>query len=306
MRIAVTGTRGQVAVSLLEVGALSGVEVVAVGRPRLNLMALETVRDALAEAKPDVIVSAAAYTAVDRAETDAETAHAVNVNGARAVAQAASELGVPLIHLSTDYVFSGAARRPYVESDAALPIGLYAITKLAGERAVAAVHGDNTAILRTGWVYSPFGTNFAKTMLRLAGERAEVGVVDDQFGSPTSALDLARGIVEVACNLVASPDPALRGTFHMTAAGDCSWAEFARALFDASRDLGGPGAHVRAIPTRDYPTPARRPQDSRLDCSLLASVHGVALPPWRAALLEVVERLVLEPQSVPDLVGAPS
>jgi len=157
---------------------------------------------------------------------------------------------------------------------------------------VLAAHGDNSAVLRVAWVYSPFGGNFVKTMLRLAGDRDELGVVADQIGNPTSALDIAEAILLVATNLVADSNPALRGIFHMTATGEASWADFAEAIFAASAARGGPSASVRRIGTVDYPTPAARPANSRLDCGLIRQAHGVTLPDWRGSLETVVARLV--------------
>ncbi|MEE4454258.1 dTDP-4-dehydrorhamnose reductase [Novosphingobium resinovorum] len=291
MKIAVTGKTGQVVTSLMERGAAAGHEIVALGRPELDLADPGSVLRALQAAAPDVIVSAAAYTAVDRAEGESELAHAVNGAGACAVAQAAKTLGAPLVHVSTDYVFDGALGRPYVETDATGPSGIYGASKLAGEEAVLAVHGDNSAVLRVAWVYSPFGGNFVKTMLRLAGDRDSVSVVADQVGNPTSALDIADGILAVAANLVADPDPVLRGVFHMTARGEASWADFAQAIFAASAANGGPSAVVTPITTAEYPTPARRPANSRLDCARIERTHGVVLPEWRGALETVVARL---------------
>lgn len=291
MRIAVTGKTGQLVTSLLERGAAAGHEMIALGRPELDLADPGSVARILDAVAPEAIVSAAAYTAVDRAENESDLAHAVNAAGAGAVALAARRLGVPLVHVSTDYVFDGTLDRPYLESDPTGPTGVYGASKLAGERAVLAAHGDDSAILRVAWVYSPFGGNFVKTMLRLAGERDEIGVVADQIGNPTSALDIADGILSVAANLVASPDPALRGVFHMTASGEASWADFAEAIFAASAAQGGPSAQVKRISTVDYPTPATRPANSRLDCGLIARVHGVTRPDWRASLETVIARL---------------
>ena len=289
VRIAVTGKDGQVARALVERG---GAEVVTVGRPELDLAGpAEKVVEVIEAVWPDVIVSAAAYTQVDKAETERELAFAVNESGARAVAQAAQRLGVPLIHLSTDYVFDGSKDSPYVEEDPAGPTTIYGRSKLAGEQAVLA-DCPNSAVLRTAWVYSPFGSNFVKTMLRLATDRDEIAVVADQRGNPTNALDIADGILRIASNLRGSGDAALRGLFHMTAAGDASWAEFAEFVFSASAEAGGPVAKVRHIATADYPTPARRPANSRLDCSKLARTHWVALPDWHASVKEVVSRLV--------------
>lgn len=291
MKIAVTGKTGQVVTSLVERGTAAGHEIIALGRPELDLADPASVVRALETAQPDAIVSAAAYTAVDRAESETELAHAINGAGADAVARAAKTLSVPLIHISTDYVFDGALDRPYVESDPTGPTGIYGVSKLAGEQAVLRVYPENSAVLRVAWVYSPFGGNFVKTMLRLAGDRDEISVVADQIGNPTSALAIADGVLKVAHNLAASGDPALRGVFHMTAAGEASWADFAQGIFAASAANGGPYATVRHITTADYPTPAIRPANSRLDSSLIARIHAVTLPDWRRSLETVVSRL---------------
>ncbi|NML88168.1 dTDP-4-dehydrorhamnose reductase [Sphingobium sp. TB-6] len=292
MRIAVTGKAGQVVSSLLERGAAAGHEIIALGRPELDLADPASVARALEAATPNAIVSAAAYTAVDRAESDSDLAHAVNGRGAGTVAQAARTLGVPLVHISTDYVFDGTLDRPYVESDPTGPTGVYGASKLAGEQAVLAAYGDNSAVLRVAWVYSPFGANFVKTMLRLAADRDELGVVADQIGNPTSALEIADGILRVATNMVAYGSPAMRGIFHMTASGEASWADFAEAIFAASGALGGPSARVKRITTADYPTPAKRPANSRLDCGLIARMHGIALHDWPTSLETMMKRLV--------------
>jgi dTDP-4-dehydrorhamnose reductase len=292
MRIVVTGREGQVVRSLAERGPARGHQIVAVGRPDLDLAGnADSIVAALEAQQSDVIVSAAAYTAVDKAESEPELAFAVNERGAAAVARAARKLSVPLIHLSTDYVFDGQKPSPYVEKDSTGPAGVYGASKLAGEQAVLAEY-SNSAILRTAWVYSPFGANFVKTMLRLAGRRDELGIVADQRGNPTSALDIADGIFSVAANLASGDEIAHRGIFHMTAEAEASWAEFADAIFEASASVGGPSASVRAIATADYPTPARRPANSRLDCSKLARTHGVCLPHWRTSLPQVVGRLL--------------
>lgn len=292
MRLVVTGREGQVVRSLMERAADTAVEVVSVGRPELDLAGDAAAIGAAIEcARPDAIVSAAAYTQVDRAETDQDAAFAINAEGARAVAEAAARLSVPLIHLSTDYVFDGTSPSPYRETDDTGPTGVYGKSKLAGEQAVLEAHG-NSVILRTAWVYSPFGANFVKTMLRLAGERDEISVVADQRGNPTSALDIADGILKVASNLHASPSEELRGIFHMTGQGSATWADFAETIFDFSAALGGPSAAVRPIGSADYPTPARRPQNSKLDSSKLEQIHGVTLPVWQASTKDVVQRLV--------------
>jgi dTDP-4-dehydrorhamnose reductase len=292
MRLVITGREGQVVRSMVERATGTEFEIVPLGRPDLDLAGDPVlIRSTIEAARPDVLVSAAAYTQVDRAETEPELAFAVNERGPRAVAQSANRLGVPLVHLSTDYVFDGLKLTPYVEEDPTGPTGVYGSSKLAGERAVLAEHGD-CAVLRTAWVYSPFAANFVKTMLRLAGDREEVAVVADQRGNPTSALDIADGVLRVATNLAASRNPEQRGVLHMTAAGDASWAEFAEAIFSASAESGGPSARVRHIRSAEYPTPAKRPANSQLDSTKLARVYGIRLPEWRSSLKGVVRRLV--------------
>jgi dTDP-4-dehydrorhamnose reductase len=292
MRIAVTGRHGQVAQSLVERAQASRLEIFTLVRPEVDLARPESVETALMELAPDAVISAAAYTAVDLAEIEPVLAHDINATGAGAVAGAAARLGVPVVHLSTDYVFDGSLQRPYREDDPTRPLGVYGATKLEGERAVAAAN-PNHAILRTAWVYSPFGENFARTMLMLASKRDEISVVSDQNGTPSNALDIADGVIAVVRNLLERPSAReLRGIFHMTGGGETNWAEFAKAIFAVSAALGGPSARVVPIPTSAYPTPARRPASSRLDNSRLASTHGVRLPHWQRSLPACIGRLV--------------
>lgn len=291
-RILVTGVRGQVAQSLIERARdHTGIELVALGRPEIDLAEPSTVSHAITLAAPDLIVSAAAYTAVDQAETDEAAAFAVNGVGPGELARAARLLNVPIIHMSTDYVFDGTSTSAYIETDPVAPLGVYGRTKLEGEKRISE-QTDNYAILRTAWVYSPFGKNFLRTMMRLAETRDELGVVADQIGNPTSALDIADSIFSVAANLLLSPDETLRGTFHMTGSGDASWADFATEIFKHSAHRNGSSALVRPISTSDYPTPAKRPANSRLNCGLLARSHGVVLPDWHISTEIVVERLL--------------
>jgi dTDP-4-dehydrorhamnose reductase len=292
MRILITGSFGQVVRSMLERSGGQGNEVVPVGRPQLDLAGGPSdIVAAITSAKPDAIVSAAAYTSVDQAESEPDLAYAVNARGPVAVAQAARVLDVPLVHLSTDYVFDGSSSRPYVEQDATGPTTVYGASKLAGEEGVLGTH-DNSAVLRTAWVYSPFGSNFVKTMLRLAESRDEVRVVADQIGNPTSALDIADAVLAVIANLNERKDAEYRGLFHMTGSGHATWAELATAVFERSAEHQGPTATVTPIASADYPTAARRPANSRLDCSKLESVHGLRLPEWQASLGEVVRSIV--------------
>ncbi len=292
MRVVVTGREGQVARALAERASSAGATLIALGRPELDLERPQSIAPALAAARPDIVVNAAAYTAVDHAESEEAQAFAVNAAGAGAVAAAARALGVPVIQISTDYVFDGSSLLPYREEDATGPVSAYGRSKLAGEQAVAAATPDHV-ILRTAWVYAPFGRNFVRTMLRLGEERSEVAVVGDQTGCPTSALDIADAVLSVARNLVAGPgDPALRGVFHMAAQGEADWASFAEAIFAEAAAHGRAPVAVRRIATSDYPTPARRPANSRLDGTKLAAIHGVRLPPWRGSLAACVRRLL--------------
>lgn len=290
-RILVTGREGQVIQSLIERQHFhDNFEIIALGRPNLDLSRPDEIDGLVRVVRPDVIVSAAAYTAVDKAEADEEFATAVNGIGAGALAVAAANLGVPIIHLSTDYVFDGTKAGPYNEKDPVAPIGAYGRSKLAGEFAVAKATPDHV-ILRTAWVYSPFGANFLKTILRLAKDRDTISVVDDQIGNPTSALDIADCVLAVANNLLERGAPELRGIFHMTGSGEASWADFAEAIFAEATAHGIPGARINRITSDQYPTPAKRPANSRLDCQHLQDCHGVRLPYWTESFATVVRRL---------------
>lgn len=291
MRLAVTGHSGQVARALVEQAARFGASVHPIGRPEFDLAEPRDAERLFAAQKPDVIVSAAAYTAVDMAESEPEIARRINVGGASTVASVAATLGVPLIHLSTDYVFDGSKSTPWLEDDEKHPIGVYGATKLAGEEAVRAILPESV-ILRIAWVYSPFGKNFVKTMLRIAETQDMLKIVADQVGNPTSALDIADGILTVSDNLMKRPrDPALTGTFHMAATGATSWAGFAEAIFAGRAARGGKSVAVRRITTAEYPMPARRPANSQLDSRKLKGVHGVVLPNWSISLETVLDRL---------------
>ncbi|RTM08645.1 MAG: dTDP-4-dehydrorhamnose reductase [Hyphomicrobiales bacterium] len=291
MRLAVTGREGQVAASLVEAArGRDDVEVVAVGRPALDLARPGTVFAALEAARPDIVVSAAAYTAVDQAEDEKDLAFAVNATGAGKVAEAAARLGVPVIHLSTDYVFDGTKDGAYVETDQTAPLGVYGASKLAGEAAVAAANPSHL-ILRTAWAYSPFGRNFVKTMLRLAADRDEISVVADQWGNPTSALDIADAILHAAARLRDDKDFTTFGIYHLAGTGETNWSGFARHILDTSKALGGPHAQVRDIATSDYPTKARRPANSRLSSAKFTGEFGWTAPGWRTSAGIVVARL---------------
>jgi len=292
IRLVVTGRNGQVVRALRELSGHSGIEVVTLARPEFDLVATGGgIAAAIKALRPDVIVNAAAYTAVDRAETERDVAFSVNAEGAGRMAEAAATLGVPIIQLSTDYVFDGTSIEPYRESSPTAPINFYGITKLAGEAAVRAATA-NHIILRTSWVYAPFGLNFVVTMLRLGSECSELSIVDDQHGAPTSAFDIAESIVTMAKHLADAPeDGSIRGVFHMTNAGETTWAEFASEIFRLSENEGRRFARVRPISTSEYPAPAARPKSSRLDITKLGDVFGIHPPHWKDALRETLRRL---------------
>jgi dTDP-4-dehydrorhamnose reductase len=292
MRIAVTGSQGQIVRSLLERAVDRDTDIVTLARPNVDLSDLSSIAPAVEFVAPELIVHAAAYTAVDKAEAEQELAHQINAIGAGSVAAAARRLGIPIVHLSTDYVFDGTLDRSYREDDPTRPLNAYGRSKLAGERAVKEANPRHV-ILRTSRVYSPFGANFVRTMLRLGETRNEISVVADQIGQPTSALDIADAILAICRNLkAATGDERLLGTFHLAAAGAACWADLAEAIFAEAAHHGRPQVSVKRITADQYPTPARRPANSRLDTRKLAQVYGIALPEWRASLPATVARLV--------------
>jgi dTDP-4-dehydrorhamnose reductase len=290
IRLAVTGLRGQV-VSAMTARTSKDVEIVNFGRPEFELGQRDAVFNSLKNFRGDAIINAAAYTAVDKAESEPDVAMRINAEGAGFVAEAAAALNLPLIHLSTDYVFDGKLSRPYLEDDPTGPTGVYGRSKLEGERRIAATH-TNHVILRTAWIYSPYSSNFVKTMLRIGETREEVGVVSDQIGNPTSALDIADALFVISRRLIADKSSELRGVFHVTGQGGVSWADFAGAVFEAAYRHGRHETKVKSILTSDYPTPAQRPANSRLDTAKLKSIYGVSLPHWRPSVEDCVQVLL--------------
>ncbi|WP_375449408.1 dTDP-4-dehydrorhamnose reductase [uncultured Devosia sp.] len=292
MRIALTGRNGQVASALLALAPGEGHTIVCMARPECNLSDPSSIAPALAAAAPDIVVSAAAYTEVDRAEAEPALAHAVNAVAPGILATATSTLGIPLIHLSTDYVFDGSARRPYVEADTPNPQNVYGASKLAGEMAIAEAT-DDAVILRTAWLHSPTGNNFVRTMLRLARTRSSIGVVCDQFGCPTAAEDVAAAILAIARRLLANSDTGLRGIFHMAGTGQASWADLAVRTFADSASLGGPWAEVQPLASANYPTAAIRPANAVLATAKLALAYGIVLPDWQTSLRRTVRSVAV-------------
>lgn len=284
MKILITGHTGQVAQALRL--ALHGHELISLGRQEFDLAQPASLGQVIERHQPDWLINAGAYTAVDLAEQEAELAHTINAQAPAAMARACAELGVALMHYSTDYVFDGRLERPYREDDATNPLGVYGASKLAGERAIAA-SGCEHLILRTSWVYSRVGKNFLLTMQRLLQERDQLKVVDDQIGAPT----WAGSIAQASAQLLETWQLGERhsGIYHFTCQGHTSWYGFASAIADHLRAQGKSCAQLSPIPSRDYPTPAQRPLNSRLDGSKLLRDWKVQLPHWQDALAQCLE-----------------
>lgn len=299
MRVLVAGRTGQLAIELLGRLPRDGHEVVALEAPELDLTDAASIARAVEEVAPDAIINAAAYTAVDKAESQRDLAFAVNATGAGLLAEAAAARGLPFVHVSTDYVFPGDGGAPYAEDAPTGPIGVYGETKLAGERAVLAAN-PRSIILRTAWVCSPHGNNFVKTMLRLGQERETVSVVADQHGAPTFAADLADAIARILPRLATAPagDEAF-GIFHLTGMPWTTWHGFAAAIFDGAAARGLRTPRLLAITTDEYPTPARRPADGRLDCGRIARVHGIQAADWRLSLSHCLDALTGPAETTP-------
>ena len=290
MRLYVIGSEGQVARSLREAAAANP-DITIRCSTRSDLLRTEQIERALEEFSPDVVVNPAAYTAVDRAETEPDLAYAINAKAAGAVASAAGRLDAPVIHLSTDYVFDGKKPDPYVETDATSPQNVYGRSKLAGEVAVASA-ADRHVILRTSWVYAPYGSNFVRTVMRLASQRERLGIVSDQIGCPTYAPDIADTIIAIARQIAgAGWQSGHGGVTHLAGPDDMSWFEFARRIVRDLATRQNCQARVEAISTKDYPTAAVRPANSRLNCDRLNSVFGLRLPPSSQSLQICLDRL---------------
>jgi dTDP-4-dehydrorhamnose reductase len=288
MKVLVLGAGGQVGRELSRHPWSADTRLIALERSGLDITRRETVSAAITSERPDIVINAAAYTAVDRAESEPDAAWAANCTGPGNIAAACRDAGVPLIHISTDYVFDGTRIGPYREDDPVNPLGVYGTSKEAGERAVREALREHV-ILRTAWVYSAHGHNFVKTMLRLAADRPVLRVVADQTGSPTGAADIAGAIVRIARQI--TDGNAAWGTYHFTGAGAVTWHGFAETIFDLASRWRGPPPRVEAITTADYPTPARRPANSVLDCLRITAAFGIEPRPWRTALAEVIEEL---------------
>ncbi len=288
MKLLVLGAGGQVGQELCRLTWPAGYDLAAFRRDGVDISEQEQVFAAVARERPDIVINAAAYTAVDRAESEPDIAWAGNCTGPGNLAATCHDASIPLIHLSTDYVFDGTKTGAYQEDDPVKPLGVYGESKEAGDRAVRAALPRHV-ILRTAWVYGAHGRNFVKTMLRLAGERPVLRVVADQIGSPTSAGDIAAAIGAIVQQLNAGKS--LWGTYHFAGGGAVTWHGFAEAIFELASPWRGPSPRVEAIATADYPTPARRPANSVLDCRRIGEAFGIVPRPWKEALAEVIGEL---------------
>lgn len=295
MKLLVIGREGQLARALAaELPAWPGMTAAFAGHAEADLAQAASLREAVARHAPDLVLNAGAYTAVDKAEDDVEAAHAANAEGPGHLAAECAARGIPLIHISTDYVFNGRLDRPYREDDATDPLGSYGRTKLEGEARIAAALPQHV-ILRTAWVHSPWGKNFVKTMLALGATRDELRVVDDQIGCPTYAPHLARACLDVADKIMTAPDAGVWGTFHCAGSGETTWCGFAHEIFRVAVQSGARDVRVTPITTADYPTRAVRPANSRLDCTKFAKVFGLSLPAWEIGAKHCVEAIMALP-----------
>jgi dTDP-4-dehydrorhamnose reductase len=304
MVVVLTGASGQVGCALRPLLERRG-DLLAPRRAEFDLSKPDTLAAALDGLRPDLIINAAAYTAVDRAEDEPELAHRVNAEAPAAMARWAARHGVPLVHFSTDYVFDGSGSRPWREDDRCRPLSIYGQSKHQGESGVRQAGGAHL-IIRTAWVFASQGGNFLRTMVRLARQRSELCVVDDQFGAPTSARSIAQAVMVILRaekSAIASGFAEAGGVVHVTSAGATSWHGFAVAIVEGLTNRGVPLAARRVIPihTDDYPTKARRPANSQLDLSRLSEVFGISMPIWQSALATELDAFVREESSAPPV-----
>jgi dTDP-4-dehydrorhamnose reductase len=289
MRLLLLGGSGQVGTEFQALPLPRGVELVAPDEGAFDLTDHGALDSVIAEGSWSAVINAAAFTDVDRAESEEAKALAVNGEAPTRLATATSRVGIPLVHISTDYVFDGRKGAPYIESDAPSPLNTYGRTKLAGEQGVAAGNPQHL-IVRTSWVYSPYGRNFVRTILRLASERDRLTIVADQRGCPTAAKDVANVCLSLALRCASSRESGPYGLYHFAGGGEATWHEFAKTIVAFAR-LSRP-VEVVPISTEDYPTPAKRPADSRLDCGALDRGFGIKPRPWRDALKDTLDRLL--------------
>lgn len=286
MQVLITGCNGQVGQALVNLyNSRSDVTIQAVDRAELDITDRDAVLRAVQDFQPNIIINAAAHTAVDKAETDIEMSYAINELGPQYLAEGAKEVNAILLHISTDYVFAGDKQGLYQEDDPVAPQGVYGMSKLAGERAVAQ-YAPHYAILRTAWVFGEAGNNFVKTMLRLGKERDELGIVADQYGGPTYATDIAKALIRMADEMFNHPKNDYNGIYHFSGAPHVSWYEFAQTIFTQAvqQQLLSKAPLLKGITTEDYPTPAKRPANSKLNTQKISDVFGIQASDWQLAL----------------------
>lgn len=288
--VLVVGGSGQLATALKQNETIAGHRIISIGRPGLDLAQAETIEQAINEINPALVINAAAYTAVDKAESEPDLASSVNSVGVGRLGQVCAQNDIPVIHISTDYVFDGKSKAPYKVSDKTAPQGVYGCSKEQGEVALRAAN-EQHLIFRTAWVFGEHGNNFLKTMLRLGSTNDQIRVVEDQFGTPTYAADLATGLAEIAAQVLASPNDILWGTYHLTNSGETTWCGFAREIFKHSAHETTPSPQIIGITTEEYPTPAARPAYSILDCAETKEQFGVDLPNWKDATMRCIRNI---------------
>lgn len=291
MRVLLLGGTGQVGEEIRALAPQKDIEIVAPAHSDVDLQDASAITRIIASAPWGAAINAAAYTDVDRAESEQAAAFSVNAEAPTWLAAETGRRGIPLVHISTDYVFDGRKGAPYVEQDEVAPLNAYGRSKLAGEIGVRAANPRHV-IVRTSWVYSPYRKNFVRTILRLATERDRLTIVADQRGCPTAASDIAAACLDIAIRCESEPERAPYGIFHFAGAGEATWYEFARTIIEMAADRLGRSPQVVPIRTADYPTPAGRPADTRLDCSLIGRAYGIKPRPWREALQETIVRLL--------------
>lgn len=288
----VTGAQGQVGKELTHIADDKGYNIIAASRAELDITQEENVGNYISKLQPDIVINAAAYTAVDKAEDEQKVAFAINRDGAKNLALACKKQNIPLLHISTDYVFDGSKSEPYGESDTVSPLGVYGESKWQGEEAIRKILHEHI-ILRVAWVFGAQGNNFVKTMLRLGKERDELNIVNDQFGGPSPAKNIAQTLITLVEQYQQQNNTLVWGTYHYCGSPKTSWYDFAKEIFDQGFGMGLLNKHVKVKPitTAEYPTIAKRPANSMLNCEKLATTYGIEMPDWKEALRKVLMKL---------------
>ncbi len=288
MRILIIGKNGQIAKSLYELKNQNELDFFFIGRPEIDLEVPNNISEIIKSINPDIVINAAAYTNVDQAEKDFEKAFLINAIAPKLISKTCNSLNIPIIHYSTDYVFSGETSTNYKENDICNPINLYGKSKFEGEINVA-FENPNHVILRTSWVYSQFGNNFVKTMLKLGNQKNEISVVNDQFGSPTYAKEIAIATLKIAQRIKENQSSELRGVFHLSASNTTNWADFAKTIFEIHSNNNDNKIKIIPIMSSQYSFIAKRPKNTILNCEKLFDIYGIKLPDWKTSLKECIE-----------------